>query len=152
MRERGTVASSGCVVTRVRLSAQANVSVVTVCERDSGPPDPRCDIGASPLRKLGFTVSVYSGGDFYGYACRGGVSLHLARVDNVYPKMTLVSAYLNVADADALHGEWSTAGVEGRIHELTDTDDGLREGADVDPDGNLLRYGSPLASPDESGE
>lgn len=44
----------------------------------------------------------------------------------------------------ALHAEWATADVEGRLHAPTDTDYGLREGAYVDPDGNLLRYGSPL--------
>ncbi len=95
---------------------------------------------------LGFEVAAYSGGDFYGYANRGGVSLHLSRVDTVDPKTTLVSVYLYVGDADALHAEWSGCGAEGRFHEPTDTEYGLREGAYVDPDGNLVRYGSPLAA------
>ena len=60
------------------------------------------------------------------------------------PKTTLVSVYVYVSDADARYTEWSSSGVEGRFHQPTDTDYGLREGAYVDPDGNLLRYGSPL--------
>jgi hypothetical protein len=51
-------------------------------------------------------------------------------------------AYLYVDDADALHAEWSS--VEGRHHRPEDTPYGLREGAYVNPDGNLLRYGSPV--------
>jgi hypothetical protein len=49
-------------------------------------------------------------------------------------------AYLYVDDADALHGEWSS--VEGRRHRPEDTPTGFTK-AYVDPDGNLLRYGSP---------
>lgn len=78
--------------------------------------------------------------------------MHLSRVDDVDPTTTLVSVYLYVADADALHAEWSTSGVEGHFHEPTDTDYGLREGAYVDPDGNLLRYGSPLTAVGDPGE
>lgn len=110
------------------------------------PVLPTRDVPAALARyeRLGFDVSVYDGGDFYGYASRGAVSLHLSRVENVNPKTTLVSVYIYVSDADALHTEWSSSGVEGRFHQPTDTDYGLREGAYVDPDGNLLRYGSPL--------
>jgi hypothetical protein len=32
----------------------------------------------------------------------------------------------------------------------TDTDYGLREGAHIDPDNNLIRFGSPLAGPAEA--
>ena len=44
----------------------------------------------------------------------------------------------------ALATEWSASGAEGRFVDPVDTDYGLREGAHIDPDGNLLRYGSPL--------
>ena len=110
------------------------------------PVLPTRDVPAALARyeRLGFDVSVYGGGDFYGYASRGAVSLHFSRVENVDPKTTLVSVYVYVSDADALHAEWNSSGVEGRFHQPTDTDYGLREGAYVDPDGNLLRYGSPL--------
>ena len=39
---------------------------------------------------------------------------------------------------------WSYDGQRGKKWNGTDTDYGLREGAYVDPDGNLLRYGSPM--------
>lgn len=112
------------------------------------PVLPTRDVPAALGRyeRLGFETSVYDGGDFYGYARRGNVSLHLAQVKDVDPTTTLVSAYLYVSDADAVHAEWSGSGVAGRFHEPVDTDYGLREGAYVDPDGNLLRYGSPLHS------
>jgi catechol 2,3-dioxygenase-like lactoylglutathione lyase family enzyme len=121
------------------------VSGVTSFE-SVAPVLPTRDVPAALARyeKLGFEVSLYDGGDFYGYARRGSVWLHLSRVGDVEPKANLVSVYLYVSDADALHAEWSTSGVGGRFHQPADTDYGLREGAYVDPDGNLLRYGSRL--------
>jgi catechol 2,3-dioxygenase-like lactoylglutathione lyase family enzyme len=111
------------------------------------PVLPTRDVAAALTRyeRLGFVVASYADGD-YGYARRGEVSLHLSKVSRLNPKTTLVSVYVYVSDADALHTEWTAAGVEGRFHEPTDTDYGLREGAYVDPDGNLLRYGSPMQS------
>jgi catechol 2,3-dioxygenase-like lactoylglutathione lyase family enzyme len=122
------------------------VSEVTSFE-SVAPVLPTRDVPAALARyeKLGFDVSVYQGRDFYGYARRGQVSLHLSRVGDMEPNASLVSVYLYVSDADALYAEWSTSGVEGRFHRPTDTDYGLREGAYVDPDGNLLRYGSRLS-------
>jgi catechol 2,3-dioxygenase-like lactoylglutathione lyase family enzyme len=110
------------------------------------PVLPTRDVQAALARyeRLGFEVSIYDGGDFYGFVRRGEVSFHLSKVEDVNPKTTLVSVYVYVSDADALHAEWSGTGVEGQFHEPTDTDYGLREGAYVDPDGNLLRYGSPM--------
>jgi len=92
---------------------------------------------------LGFDVESFPDGG-YGFAERGAVNLHLARVDDLDPATTTSACYLYVTDADALHQEWSAAGVGGRLIPPTDTDYGLREGAHVDPDGNLLRYGSSL--------
>jgi hypothetical protein len=48
------------------------------------------------------------------------------------------------ADADEVHRRWSTSGAGGVFHEPVDTDYELREGAHIDPDGNLIRYGSEL--------
>lgn len=110
------------------------------------PVLPARDVPASLVRysQLGFEVSQYDGDAVYGYARRGDVHLHLSQVEDLDPLTSLVSLYLYVADADALHTEWSGTGVPGRHHAPVDTDYGLREGAYVDPDGNLLRYGSPL--------
>lgn len=95
-------------------------------------------------RRLGFEVHAYEGDAPYGYARRGGVQLHLAQVDDLDPATSTTAVYLYVADADALSEEWRSAGVGGRLVAAEDTDYGLREGAHIDPDGNLLRFGSPL--------
>lgn len=92
---------------------------------------------------LGFTVKKHS--KEYAYASRGAVTLHLARVSGIEPLRSNSAAYLFVADADALLAEWNQANIDGRVKEAEDTDYGAREGAHIDPDGNLIRVGSPLA-------
>jgi hypothetical protein len=92
---------------------------------------------------LGCTVSRHDDG--YGFAARAGVEIHLELVDHMDPLLSAGGAYLHVPDADALAAEW--AGVE-RTGAPVDTDYGLREGWHIDPDGNLLRFGSPLPSPE----
>ncbi|MEO6715168.1 MAG: VOC family protein [Mycobacteriales bacterium] len=92
---------------------------------------------------LGFTVRLYEGGE-YAFASRGDVDLHLATVQRVRPAESTVAVYLYVSDAHALHSEWTNAGVDGRHVPPVHTDYGLIEGAYVDPDGNLLRFGSPI--------
>lgn len=52
------------------------------------------------------------------------------------------SAYLFVEDADALAEEWRAAGIE--VHGPEDTDWRKHEGAVKDPDGNVIRFGSPM--------
>jgi hypothetical protein len=47
-----------------------------------------------------------------------------------------------VDDAETLYAEWRSSGASGRFFEPHDTEYGLREGAHVDLDGNLLRFGS----------
>jgi catechol 2,3-dioxygenase-like lactoylglutathione lyase family enzyme len=93
--------------------------------------------------RLGFAVSAYEGGG-YGYARRGAADFHLAVSQRLDASANTAAVYLHVDDADALYAEWSSCGVAGRFVEPEDTDYGLREGAHVDPDGNLLRFGSPL--------
>jgi hypothetical protein len=90
--------------------------------------------------RLGFTT--HAGSDTYGFAQRDGVWLHLSVIPDLDPTRSVVSAYLYVEDADALHREWRASGAGGRFHDPIDTDYGLREGAHIDPDGNLLRVGS----------
>jgi catechol 2,3-dioxygenase-like lactoylglutathione lyase family enzyme len=94
--------------------------------------------------RLGFAVRADASGQ-YGFARRDDVYLHLALVPDVDPLTSTSAAYLYVDDADALHAEWAAAGVAGLFRKPVDTDYGLREGAHVDNDGNLLRYGSPLS-------
>lgn len=95
------------------------------------------------FRRLGFTTEMEEGPK-YGFADRGDVSLHLIEWSDHDPARTGAHVYLYVSDADALHAEWSDAGVEGTLGDLLDTPYGLREFAFRDPDGTLLRVGSPL--------
>ena len=111
---------------------------------------------------LGFDVEPYTGGDEYGFADRDGVSLHLAldhghehdesdesdeseqSDPNGHAHEHVGSAYLHVEDADALYDEWARPGVGGLTRPVGDTAYKLREGSHIDPDGNLIRFGSPL--------
>lgn len=110
------------------------------------PVLPVRDLPAAVARyeRLGFALDVFDGGE-YAFATRGDVSLHLAAVDRVVPDDSLVAVYLHVSDAHALHQEWTGAMTDGRLVAPEETDYGKTEGAYVDPDGNLLRYGSPSA-------
>jgi len=54
------------------------------------------------------------------------------------------SAYLNVRDADALYEEWSRPGIGGHTRPASPAPCKLREGSHTDPDGNLIRFGSPM--------
>jgi DNA-binding MarR family transcriptional regulator len=89
---------------------------------------------------LGFRTDD-GGGDAYGFAARDGVELHLHASPYHAPKG---SAYLYVRDADALYEEWSQPGIGGRTDPAGPTGYGLREGSHTDPDGNLIRFGSPM--------
>jgi hypothetical protein len=94
-------------------------------------------------RQLGFEVSAYEGGG-YGYARRDDVQLHFSEDGRHEPRRSAAVVYLYVDDADALYAQWRSSGVSGQFHEPVDTEYGLREGAHVDRDGNLLRFGSAL--------
>jgi catechol 2,3-dioxygenase-like lactoylglutathione lyase family enzyme len=106
---------------------------------------------------LGFDVTPYADGDYYGFADRDGVSLHLSVEaghdhEGEHDHEHVGSAYLYVADADALYDEWARPGVGGVTHRVGDTPYRLREGAHVDVDGNLIRFGSPMPSEPARGE
>ncbi len=105
------------------------------------------DTALDRYRRLGFAVHPSAGGERYGFAERGDVSLHLTEWAGHDPARTAATVYLYVSDADALRAEWHGSGVEGRLGEPRDTPYGLREFAYVDPDGTLHRVGSPLPRP-----
>jgi catechol 2,3-dioxygenase-like lactoylglutathione lyase family enzyme len=102
--------------------------------------------------KLGFEGDAYreagdeARGPIYGFLHWGTVELHLTRFDELDPNANTSACYLYVDDADALFARWKATGIEGRFVAPVDTPYGLREFAYVDPDGNLLRVGSELAS------
>jgi catechol 2,3-dioxygenase-like lactoylglutathione lyase family enzyme len=89
---------------------------------------------------LGFAIRRYEGGDEYGFATRDGVEIHLGRGGEIDCRAT---AYVFVLDADAVAAEWRAAGAE--VHGPQDTEWGKHEGAMVDPDGNVIRFGSPMS-------
>jgi len=90
---------------------------------------------------LGFDTFAYADGDGYGFADREGTGLHLAAdPDPVHH----ASTYLYVRDADALYEEWSRPGIGGHTRPVGPTPYKLREGSHTDPDGNLIRFGSPM--------
>lgn len=100
---------------------------------------------------LGFDARPYADGDHYGFADRDGVGLHLSldvgHDHGGEPDHEHVgTAYLYVADADALYDEWARPGVGGLTRRVGDTPYKLREGSHVDPDGNLIRFGSLMPS------
>jgi catechol 2,3-dioxygenase-like lactoylglutathione lyase family enzyme len=97
------------------------------------------DAAMEHYRRLGFAVREYAGGG-YGYASRDGIEIHLGVAASGDPGRS--SAYLFVEDADDLAAEWRSASIP--IHPPDDTDWGQHEGAVVDPDGNVIRFGSPI--------
>ncbi|WP_029430975.1 VOC family protein [Blastococcus sp. URHD0036] len=90
---------------------------------------------------LGFVVSEHDGD--YGFAAWRGLELHLVRSADHDPARTATAVFLHVRDADEVARAW--AGAPGTTAP-TDRPWGVREGAHVDPDGNLLRFGSPIPS------
>jgi hypothetical protein len=100
------------------------------------------DLGAAlaRYRLLGFAARLGEPAQ-YGFAGRGAVQLHLQPGD---PGETGGVVYLYVSDADAVHAEWTSAGVRGRFIGPHDTPYGLREFVYTDPDGIVHRVGSPL--------
>ncbi len=90
--------------------------------------------------KLGFSVRRYEDAGVYGFATRGDIELHLGLSPSTdgHPN----SAYLFVDDADDLAEQWRSAGIE--VHGPEDTDWRKHEGAVRDPDGNVIRFGSPM--------
>jgi catechol 2,3-dioxygenase-like lactoylglutathione lyase family enzyme len=90
--------------------------------------------------RLGFDTRAYAGGG-YGFATGDGVELHLGTQPQGVA-VTRSSAYLFVDDADEVAAAWRTAGAE--VHTPVDTEWGQHEGTLVDPDGNVIRFGSPM--------
>jgi hypothetical protein len=114
--------------------------------RKFAPVFPVSDLAASLAHYagLGFTTSEYTGASSaggYGFARRDGVELHLGTVPTGRTASP-TTAYLYVDDADALAAEWGETGADVRSPE--DTPWSQREGVMIDPDGNIIRFGSPL--------
>jgi len=99
------------------------------------------DASLAHYRRLGFATREYEGGG-YGFATLDGIEIHLGIVTEVDQPTTKSSAYIWVEDADEVAKAWHAAGVE--VHPPEDTEWGQHEGALVDLDGNVIRFGSPM--------
>jgi uncharacterized protein len=101
-------------------------------------------------RRLGFAFAApgspsIAGADF-AIATRDGIELHFALKRDHDPARTATWVYIGVDNADELAAEFAAAGAgQGRVPR--DTDYKMRELAHIDPDGNLLLFGSPLTEP-----
>jgi uncharacterized glyoxalase superfamily protein PhnB len=100
-------------------------------------------------QRLGFTTREYTG--VVGWISTPTVVYGFAVMDDVEIQVGIVSpgkattpatAYLYVEDADSLARSWASAG--GDVRHPENTEWGQREGVLVDPDGNIIRFGSPL--------
>ena len=89
--------------------------------------------------RLGFAVRPYEHGG-YGFASWHGIEIHLGMQPGGDPRTG--AAYLYVDDADRVATEWDARG--GVVHVPQDTEWGQHEGVLVDPDGNVIRFGSPI--------
>ena len=100
------------------------------------------NVAMAHYQRLGFATRAYEDGG-YGYATRDGIEIHLGIAPVGEGRAS--SAYLWVEDADKLAAAWRSEGVE--VHSPEDTEWGQHEGAVVDPDGNVIRFGSPIRGP-----
>jgi catechol 2,3-dioxygenase-like lactoylglutathione lyase family enzyme len=87
--------------------------------------------------------------DEYLIVMRREAGIHFFHSPSLDPYRSDAGCYLYVEDADSLHEEFSRLGLPHesipRLHgPPSATDYGLREFAVVDPDGNLVRIGSPV--------
>jgi uncharacterized protein len=99
-------------------------------------------------QRLGFTFSAPGSagppsGAGFAIGERDGVALHFALKPDHDPRSTATWVYISVEDADELSAELDASGA-GQGRTPRDTDYKMRELAHIDPDGNLLLFGSPL--------
>ena len=121
------------MVARVRSGLVATIKGVA-------PIFPVHDLSASLAfySSIGFTTRAYEGGG-YGYATRDGIEIHLGMSST---NSTPAAAYLFVEDADEFAEMWHSAGAV--VRAPVDTEWGKHEGVLVDPDGNVIRFGSAM--------
>lgn len=100
--------------------------------------------------RLGFQVARRY--DDYVVVARDGCELHFYIFPDIDPLANYTGCYIRVDDPDALHAEFTRAGIN-RLGQLIDQRWGMREFTVVDPNGSLLRFGlrvSPYPPPSGS--
>ncbi len=92
------------------------------------------------FERAGFEVSFHD--DSYAFAHRDrDLTIHLARTVEAEPRGR-GALYIHCQDADRVADEWRQAGIS--VDGPRDEDYGKREGSVTDPDGNVIRFGSPF--------
>ena len=92
------------------------------------------------FERLGFGVSFHD--ETYAFVHRNrDLTIHLAQAVGDEPPGH-GALYIHCQDADRVAEEWRQVGIE--VDGLRDEDYGKREGSVTDPDGNLIRFGSPI--------
>jgi ankyrin repeat protein len=99
-------------------------------------------------QRLGFRFSAPGSAappaeDSFAIGDRDGVELHFSLKHDHDPSRTATWLYISVEDADELSAELNASGA-GQGRTPRDTDYKMRELAHIDPDGNLLLFGSRL--------
>lgn len=97
---------------------------------------------AAWYERAGFETSIHD--NSYGFARRDiDLTIHLAQTEEgETPDQG--SLYIHCQDADRVADEWIQAAIE--VNGPRDEVYGKREGSITDPDGNLIRFGSPIRS------
>lgn len=92
------------------------------------------------FERAGFEVTTHDG--TYGFARRAkDLTIHLAQVQgDELPGNG--SVYIHCQDADQVAADWRRAALE--VEGPHNEEYGRREGSVADPDGNIIRFGSPL--------
>jgi hypothetical protein len=92
------------------------------------------------FQRAGFETSMHD--DAYAFAHRvRDLTIHLAHAEGSERPGGGV-LYLHCQDADRAAEDWTQAGIE--VNGPRDGDYGRREGSVTDPDGNVIRFGSPI--------
>jgi hypothetical protein len=88
----------------------------------------------------GFEISLHD--DTYAFVhWERDLTIHLAEAgEGELPGHAAL--YIHCQDADRVAAEWRRMGIE--VEGLLDEDYGKREGFITDPDGNVIRFGSPI--------
>ena len=113
-------------------------------------PSRDLDATAAFYGRLGFEVAGrYPAPDDYLILRGHGLELHFFAFPEHEPARSYAGAYVRVAELDGLHARFGRAGLpRSGIPRLVPPEDkpwGMREFVVVDPDGSLLRIGTPVA-------
>lgn len=92
------------------------------------------------FEQAGFDVTFHDASYAFAHRARD-LTVHLAHAEGD-ERAGHGSLYLHCQEADRVAEEWRQAGLE--VDGPQDEDYGKREGSITDPDGNTIRFGSPI--------